>query len=139
MKERQLAGCIGISFIISHFVIFILVVGLWALGGMDFEEMITSTSVILPLFTGYTTLVLGYIWTNRTQQSNAAEPSLTRLAVFSAFFFTFVFVLLIAGAILAKSFNFAFKSFEQFKIFLLVVETFFAGYASFIVKSLFRE
>lgn len=102
------------------------------------SEALTAATVILPLLTGYTMLIAGYFWKNRLSPPSPSEPQLSVAWVTTVLIFVGVFVVALLASVIAMAMNMAFKSFDEFKVALLLIEVLFAGSVGFAMKSLFK-
>jgi len=138
MIESRLRNTISIFLIVSHVVIFLLLIVMFMLGGLTQPEFTTSLSVVVPMLAALTGLAVGYVTTVKKKAQMAAfSEELSGVYVFTTFLLPIVFVLAIAGLIIAKVTNYA--SFEQFKIALAAVETTFGAYTGKVLASLFDK
>ena len=138
MTESQLTVRVGLGLIMAHFFIFVTIVWAWAVGGMTFSEFLTTASVIVPLFTGYTILIAGFFWKTRLLPPALNEPKVSAAWTVTVSLFAAFFVVALIASVIAKATNTAFKDFEQFKVALLLIETLFASLSSFAIKALFK-
>ena len=85
-----------------------------------------------------TGLAVGYVTSVKKRAQMAAfSEELSSVYVFTTFLLPVVFVLAIAGLVIAKVTNLV--SFEQFKIALAAVETTFGAYTGKVLASLFDK
>jgi|LakMenEpi03Aug12_release.lakeMendotaPanAssembly.Ray.scaffolds.fasta_scaffold331958_2 hypothetical protein len=137
MKESQLKNAIGIFIILSYFLVILLTLVVWLLGGLLFEEMTTTIALIIPMFSLYLTAILKYIIANKMPQT-MREKRLSKVYIFISFLIPILFLIVLITIILMKSFNVGFSDFEQFKIMLGVIQTAFGAYMGLILSSLFE-
>lgn len=136
MIESRLRNTISVFLIVSHAVIFLLLIVMFMLGGLSQNEFTTSLSVVVPMLAALTGLAVGYITTVKKKAQMAAfSEELSSVYVFTAFLLPVLFVLGIAGLIITKVMNYT--SFEQFKIALAAIETTFGAYTGKVLASLF--
>lgn len=138
MIESRLRNTISIFLIVSHVVIFLLLIVMFMIGGLTQPEFTTSLSVVVPMLAALTGLAVGYVTTVKKRAQMAAfSEELSGVYVFTTFLLPIVFVVAIAGLIIAKVTNYA--SFEQFKLALAAVETTFGAYTGKVLASLFDK
>lgn len=138
MNENQLKITIGLSIIISHFLIIILIIFLRLLfKAFLFEEMTTTIALIIPMFSVYTTAIIKYIIANKNITQNE-DVEVSRAYAFTSIMIPSIFVFFILFIILLKAFNVGFTSFDQFKIMLVLSETAFGTYVGIILTSMFN-
>jgi hypothetical protein len=136
MTETQLRYRSGLYLIGLHVAVFMLAVVFRFLGGYDTHEFTTIVGVVLPMFTGYTTAILAYIVKNRNVQQDTSLP-VTGVFAFLVTILPTILVLVVCAAIWAQAFKRVFDNFEDFKTFLLSIESAFAIYVSMLVYGLF--
>lgn len=136
MIESRLRNTISIFLIVSHVLIFILLIVMFVVGGLTQSEFTTSLSVVVPMLAALTGLAVGYVTSvKKKAQLSTFSEELSSVYVFTAFLLPIVFVLAIAAVITVKVTNYV--SFEQFKIALAAVETTFGAYTGKVLASLF--
>lgn len=136
MTENSLKITVGLSVVLSYFSLIILVIVLYAIGGFLFEEMTTTTALIVPMFGVYTAAIIKYILTNRAM-SDDKSSIVTKPFLFISFFLPFVFIASLCSIILLKVYNIAFSNFDQFKLTLGVLQTAFGVYMGLLLTTLF--
>jgi hypothetical protein len=128
----------SIFLIVSHAVIFLMLILMFATGGLTQSEFTTSLSVVVPMLAALTGLAVGYVTTVKKKAQMAAfSEELSGVYVFTTFLLPIIFVLAIAGLIIVKVTNYI--SFEQFKVALAAVETTFGAYTGKVLASLFDK
>jgi hypothetical protein len=138
MIESRLRNTISVFLIVSHAVIFVLLIVTFMLGGLTQSEFTTSLSVVVPMLAALTGLAVGYVTSVKKKvQMAALSEELSGVYVFTAFLLPILFVMGIAALIVAKVMNYT--SFEQFKIALAAVETTFGAYTGKVLASLFDK
>jgi len=136
MIESDLRNRISIFLIVSHVMIFLLLIVMFVIGGLTQSEFTTSLSVVVPMLAALTGLAIGYVTSvKKKSQLSAFSEELAGIYVFISFLLPIVFVLAIAAAIVVKVVNYV--SFEQFKIILAALETTFGAYTGKVMASLF--
>ena len=136
MTENSLKINVGLSVVLSYFSLIILVIVLYAFGGFLFEEMTTTTALIVPMFGVYTAAIIKYILANRAM-SDDKSAIVTKAFLFISFFLPFVFIASLCSIILLKAYNIAFSNFDQFKLTLGVLQTAFGVYMGLLLTTLF--
>jgi len=138
MIESRLRNTISVFLIVSHALIFLLLILMFMLGGLSQNEFTTALSVVVPMLAALTGLAVGYVTSVKKKAQMAVfSEELSSVYVFTTFLLPVVFVLAIAALIIAKVTNYA--SFEQFKIALAAVETTFGAYTGKVLASLFDK
>jgi hypothetical protein len=136
MDELKFKDILGISFIFSNFVVIGLVIVLYFLGGFNFDEMTTTVALIVPMFSVYTSSIIYFLQKSRRAISRTRVP-LRRPYVFVSLGIPLLFTIYLVGIVLAKSYNWGFGTFENFKIVLAMSETIFGVYLGSIVANVF--
>lgn len=140
MTERKLQNTVSLFLILAHFLILLLVLGLYLAGGLTPPELTTSLSIIVPMLGALTGLAVGYvIKVKKKKTMSAASGELSGLYVFTALLLPVLFVAAIATLVLMKAFNRGLSSFDQFKSALAGVETIFGAYTGKVLGSLFGK
>jgi len=138
MIESDLRNKISILLIVSHVLIFLLLIVMFVMGGLTQPEFTTSLSVVVPMLAALTGLAIGYVTSvKKKSQLSAFSEKLAGIYVFTSFLLPIVFVLAIAAVIVVKVINYV--SFEQFKIILAALETTFGAYTGKVMASLFEK
>jgi hypothetical protein len=138
MIESDLRNRISIFLIVSHLLIFLLLIATFVVGGLTQSEFTTSLSVVVPMLAALTGLAIGYVTSvKKKSQLSAFSEELAGVYVFTSFLLPIVFVLAVAAVIVVKVVNYV--SFEQFKIILAAVETTFGAYTGKVMASLFDK
>ena len=135
MTEQQLKRLIGLFIVISHFSVVIFVIGLYFARAFLFEEMTTIVALILPMFSVYTTAIIKYVIATKTMQRRGAK--LNSEYIFITFLIPALFVASLFGIIFAKSLNYGFSSFDQFKNLLGLIQVIFGAYMGLILSTMF--
>lgn len=136
MTENTLKTAVGLSVIACYSSLIVLVIVLYALGGFLFEEMTTTTALIVPMFGVYATAIVKYILANRAMTADKSM-AVTRAFLFISFFLPFVFIVGLYSIILLKAHNIAFSNFDQFKLTLGLLQTAFGVYMGLLFTTLF--
>jgi hypothetical protein len=138
MIESTLRNRISIFLIVSHVLIFLLLIAAFVIGGLTQNEFTTALSVVVPMLAALTGLAIGYVTTvKKKSQLSAFSEELAGVYVFTSFLLPIVFVLAVAAMVVVKAVNYV--SFEQFKIILAAVETTFGAYTGKVMASLFEK
>lgn len=138
MIESDLRNKISIFLIVSHVLIFLLLIVMFVMGGLTQSEFTTSLSVVVPMLAALMGLAIGYVTSvKKKSQLSAFSKELAGVYVFTSFLLPIVFVLAIVAVIVVKVVNYI--SFEQFKIILAALETTFGAYTGKVMASLFEK
>ena len=150
MTKQLLTRRVGILFILSHVIIFVLLGISRGLGGMTFEQSLTAYSIILPVFCGYTAMILRHLIKEARKRERArAQKGAPNAAIVGALeldpgtvtvilTFAVAFPLLVAVAIGLKSFNIVLNEFLHFEVGLLLIEIAFGAAIGLIFEYLFQ-
>jgi hypothetical protein len=136
MTEQSLKVTVGLSVVLAYFILIILVIVLYSVGGFLFEEMTTTTALIVPLFGVYTTAIIKYILANRAIAVDKTAI-VTKSFIFISFLLPGVFIVSLCLIVLLKAYNIAFSGFDQFKLTLGVLQTAFGVYMGLLLTTLF--
>lgn len=135
IKRRATLLLIG-----SHVLCVSWIIILYFLGGFAFEDLTTAIALLVPLFAGFTTMI---VRDAVAQASPEARPEQNRqmpwafrflTLTFTAGFSVYLFVI-----VTLKGFNLGFRTFEEFKILLGVSETVFGVYVGILLPTLFTH
>jgi hypothetical protein len=138
LTERKLKYSLGVFLISSHFSLLLCATVLYFVNGFSIDEFTTIVAIIAPIFAGYTTSVLAFF----IKEAHVLEDQTSRVTTtYSALSFAIPIVLvsMFAVAMALKVFNKAFASFEDFKRFVMLVESLFGAYVGMFVYSLFEK
>jgi len=138
INENNLRNTIGVFIVISNMLMIIAVFVFYISGGFLFDEMTTSISLIAPMFSIYTTLIIKNIVANKNKTISDSKV-VTKTYGFIAFLMPSVFILFMLIIIALKAFNIGFASFEQFKTTLALGETVFGAYVGMVFSPLFES
>ena len=138
MTERTLKYSLGFFLIGSHFGLLICCIVLYFLNGFNIDEFTTVIAIIAPVFAGYTTSIIAFIIKEARQLSDKT-PKVTGAYSFLSFLIPCLLVTIFGVATVLKAFNKVFDDFEDFKRFLILVESLFAAYVGMFVYSLFEK
>lgn len=138
MTERQLKYRAGIFLICAHLGVAVFAIALFMMAGFNIDEFTTVMAVITPVFAGFTTSIIAFIIKDAKETvDTTARVSTAYVAL--TFSLPLLLVTVIALSVGLKAFNLVFANFEDFKRFLLLTETLFAGYVGMFVYSLFDK
>lgn len=138
MTEGNLKYTVGIFLIASHIGLICYAMALFFQNGYNMDELTTVMAVVTPVFAGYTTSIIAFIIKNsKATQDTTVLVNLPYIILTLAL--PALLVGVIAIAIGLKAHNQAFANFEDFKRFLLLVESLFAAYVGMFVYSLFEK
>jgi hypothetical protein len=138
MTERQLKYRAGIFLIFVHVVILSLAIAMFFVHGFDLNEFTTLFGIILPMFAGYTTSVIAFLIKDRYAQSDQTQP-VTNTYAMLFFLFPGLFSIVIAASIWCQAHTIVFRNFDDFKNFIITIESAFAVYIGLVVYSLFHK
>ena len=138
MTERQLKYRAGMFLIGSHVAILMLIIVLFFLHGFDAAQFSTLFGIIMPMFSGYTAAIIGFMIKDRYTLDDATQRV---TGAFSFLFFAVpaLFAVVIAGSIFAQAMSAVFRNFEEFKTFIMTIESAFAVYIGLFVYSIFQK
>lgn len=140
MTERQLQNAISVSLILAHFLILLLLLVAYLLGGLKPGELKDSLSIVVPMLGALTGLAVNYVIGVKTKKKMlAASHELSGIYVFTALFLPGLFVLTIAMLVVMKALNRGISSPDQFKTALAAAETIFGLYTGKVLGSLFEK
>jgi hypothetical protein len=136
----RLKRVVTVLMIASHLLTFFWLLVLYFLGGFAFDDLTTSIALLMPLFAGFTTMIVKDAIAEATPGS---APVRTRKLPWSFGFLTLAFCGSFATYLLAivtlKGFNVGFSSFDQFKVLLGASETAFGVYVGYLMPTLFAQ
>ena len=138
MTQRKLRYRLGFFLVGSHLFLIGLAIALYFMRGFSIDEFTTVVAIVAPVFAGYTTSIVAFIIKEANVLKDTSAPVNSAYAAMS-FAMPSVIVLVLALSIWLKANNRVFDNFEDFKRFLLLVESLFAGYAGMFVYSLFEK
>jgi hypothetical protein len=140
MDFAKLKTAVIVTMISSHILIFTLLFILYISGGFAFDEFTTSVAILMPLFAGFTTLIV-------KDAIAAAAPGAvvteTRPLPWNFAFVTLAFcgsfTVYLLVMVTLKGFNVGFSTFDQYKTLLGVSETVFGVYVGYLMPTLFAH
>jgi hypothetical protein len=138
MTERQLKYRSGIFLIVMQAFVLGSIVILRFVNGFNTDEFTTCMGIVLPMFSGYTTAVLGFFVKDRNVQHDASSPVTVTFAAL-LFVIPFIATLVVCSAIWAQAYKKTFENFEDFKRFVMIFESAYAIYASILIYSIFER
>lgn len=138
MTERTLKYRAGLSLVVGHLLVLVTVIAFVLSGGYTGEEFTTIFAVIVPMFSGYSTAIVAFIVKDRYAGKDRSRQVTGSYAALS-FVFPLLFTVVVLAAVMLQAFNMAFEDFEEFKRFLLAIETAFAVYVGRFVYSMFEK
>lgn len=138
MTERRLKYSLGFFLIASHLGLLILSIVCYFLGGFNIDQFTTVVAIIAPVFAGYTTSILAFI-IKESQVLKDSTKNVTAAYSSLSFLMPLLLVTVMGLSIVLKAYNKVFEHFEDFKRFLLLVESLFAAFAGMFVYSLFEK
>jgi hypothetical protein len=136
----RLKRTVTILMIVSHLLTFFWLLVLYFMGGFAFDDLTTSIALLMPLFAGFTTMI---VKDTIAEAAPGAAAIRSRELPWSFGFLTLAFCGSFAVYLLLivtlKGFNVGFSSFDQFKILLGVSETVFGVYVGYLMPTLFTQ
>jgi hypothetical protein len=138
MTERKLKYSVGLFLMASHFGLLCYVIALYFAGGFNIEEFTTVVAVITPVFAGYTTSIIAFIVKHAKILEDKTDK-VTLIYTLMAFTMPLLLVVIVGLSVGLKAHNKVFANFEDFKRFLLLIESLFAAYTGMFVYSLFEK
>jgi hypothetical protein len=138
MRERTLKYATGCYLVLSHLLLIGLGIFLYFKGGFSTDEFTTILAVITPASAGYTTSVIAFI-ISEARVIRKKSPRVNMVYVAFSFLMPTIMVVIVGLSLWFKANNQIFDNFEDFKRFLLLMESLFAGYAGMFVYSLFEK
>jgi len=137
MVEMKHRFTLGGYMVVSHFVLILLLFGIFFTRGMNFAEFTTSLAIIVPMFASYTTVIIKFMIRHR---SNLEEGVTLRKAyVFLSFLIPTLFFFAVLVMIGGQVFSIGFENFEEFKKVLGVTESAFGVYVGYFIYAMFRD
>jgi NADH:ubiquinone oxidoreductase subunit 6 (subunit J) len=137
MSEYRVKLLVGGFMIGSHFLLILLIAGLYIMRGIAFTEMTTTIGLIGPLFAGYTSVIFAFIIKNKNKLNSDGEHVNLPYAI-ASFFVPTVFVIALLFSVILKAWNIGFSDFENFKVMIGTIEGVFGIYVGQFVYSMFE-
>ena len=138
MKNLSFKTKVGLYFVISHFLILILILVCKFMGGFSFDELTTTIGLVVPLFATYTSSIIKDIVKN-AQVTPSIEKLYSAPFRFITLFLIGLFFAYLVTIVVMKAFNYGFEDFEQFKILLGLSEAIFGAYIAQIIFSMYEH
>lgn len=114
------------------------VIVLRLVNGFSGDEFTTILAIVVPMFSGYSTSIIAFIVKDRHTQEDKTLH-VTPLYALLSLVFPATFLVAIFAGIFLQAYSLAFENFEEFKRFLLTVETAFAVYVGMFIYSMFER
>jgi len=130
---------LGLILIISHLVVIFSLILLKLLGGYDMSEFSTLIAIIIPTFAGYTTSIIMFIVKDKYKTKNKTDKPVTTAFKFLSLLFPISLTICICISIWLQGFNLAFDNFEDFKHFILIVQSLFSIYSGYLIYTIFDK
>lgn len=137
--EKKFKYSIGLYLIFSHLTVILSIIILRMLGGYDKDEFTTIIGIITPMFAGFTTSVIMFIINDRYNVVTNPGIVISTPFKFLSYLFPSLFTISILIAVWSQGFKKAFSDFEDFKSFILVIESLFAAYSGYFIYTLFEK
>ena len=135
MNEAQLKNRIGLFLIGSHFLLVLLIVLFFLLGGFTFNQMTTAIALIVPIFSAFSAMIIKYFIYSKEHKSDSHKTVPKSFATV-VHFVSITSVCFIYLILLMKVFNAI--TFEQFKLLVGLTETCFGLYFGMVLASLYE-
>lgn len=136
MPQNKLINIISIGFILSHFMVSLLIVIFRIIEWYDLETLQISFSIITPLFVSYTTIIIQHIIENRNKLS-LSKKNMSYLFSFLSISSLVVFIIFNLIVIIKQAFSPV--SIKEFGTLLGLSEVLFGIYLGNTLKSLFQN
>src|ERR1700746_3212867 len=99
MSEYSVKLVVGGLMIVAHFLLMIVIIGLYMVHGLAFTEMTTTIGLIGPLFAGYTSVIFAFVIKHKNRMDLGNERVNLAYAVASSFVPTIFVVALFVAVI----------------------------------------
>ena len=129
---------VGLLMSAGHFLVLLMILGLWIAGGFLFDEMVTALGLIGPLFAGYTTVIFSYI-REHPEAIQAPQERISWAYRATSLFLPILFVVIVGTAVVLWAYKIAFTTFDQFKILVGLLEGAFGVYVGQFIYSMFGK
>lgn len=137
MTEKELKYKVGMFLVLANLIVILTIATLRFMWGVDGEQFTTLLAVTIPMFSGYSTSIIAFIVSDRYELTDNTKVVSFAFSILSfAFPITFVTLILVATILQANSL--VFSNFEDFKSFLLAIESTFATYIGYFIYSMFK-
>lgn len=136
MTERQLKYRAGTVLVLSHLGVLLLIIVLRLMNGFNGDEFTTLLALVTPMFSGYSTAIIAFIVMDRHVTEDKSQK-VTLTFVIMTLLIPTVLAIIVAVSIWIKAHNLAFADFEDFKRFLIALESIFAVYVGMLIYALF--
>ncbi len=140
MDFLRLKRIVTMLMIASHLLTFFWLLALYFIGGFAFNDLTTSIALLMPLFAGFTTMIVKDAIAEAAPEAAAIRTrelpwdfgflTLAFCGSFTAYLFLIVTL---------KGFSVGFSSFDQFKMLLGASETVFGVYVGYLMPTLFTQ
>lgn len=136
MKQQELQTTLGLLVIFGHILIMLSIYYFYARGGLLFDEMTTSLTLISPMLAVYTGATIKYLVQNRFRsEEKGRELNLPYIVI--SFAFPVIYLGLIMLFVYFRAVRTVFSSFNQFTVTLGSLEAVFGIYVGQTLGSLF--
>lgn len=139
MEKNKFKNIIGLVLIVSHFLVIVLTIIYFFLGGFKFSELTTTISLIIPIYATYTSYIIKDIVKHSGESKHKKKTyNYNKVYIFITLFVISLFNLFLISIISLKAFNIGFQDYDQFKILLALTETIFGVYVGQLIAKLFN-
>lgn len=137
--EKKFKYSIGLFLIFSHLSVIFSIILLRILVGYDKDEFTTIIGIVTPMFAGFTTAIITFIIKDRYNVQSDNNINVSFAFRLLSYLFPTLFTISILVSTWLEGYNKAFKDFEDFKAFILIMESLFATYSGYFVYTLFEK
>ena len=123
----------------AHLSVIASLIILRILGGFEKDEFTTIIGIVTPMFAGFTTSVIMFFINDRYNVAVNPNINISVAFRFLSYLFPTLFTISILTAVWLQGYKKAFTDFEDFKQFVLVMESLFAAYSGYFVYTLFDK
>jgi hypothetical protein len=139
MEKNKFKNRLAILLILSHVIAIVQVIVLYFSIGFKISELTTTLSMLTPIFTVYTTLIIKNIIENKVKVTDTSQVEFTETYVFISFFIATGFTIYLFTINLLKAFNIGFSEFDNYKTLLGISETLFGLYLGQIIPDVYKS
>lgn len=136
MTDARLRTAVGLFWVASQLVVFLVIGVARMMGGFEPEDVKGLVEITLPMFSGLGTVVIRYF--ARHRHDTAAGELLNLPYVVLTWGLPLLFSMLVIGAIILRALNLAFDDIEELKFTLATLQTIYVGYIAILLAPLFE-
>src|SRR5258708_7073979 len=112
MIERRLQNSIALVLLFTHISVPLLVLGFFLAGGLSSSEFTTTLGIIVPMLAALSGLALTFVIRNKKRPKGRVKyDQITGIYAVTAVVFPVLLMVLIAGLVWMKAYNFGIASF----------------------------